>query len=163
MQLYRICPERYLEDYSGLGASYRDGARWNVEGIPVIYFATTISLAMLELANYLPSPRLVPPIYRLGIYTLSGRVKVDTWSVSDLPKQWNHYPYPSSTQQLGTAWLKTRNRLALLVPSAAVPGGLEKCVVINPLHSAISQLKLVDRRDDIYSERIFASKTLKGI
>ena len=25
MQLYRICPAQYLEDYSGLGASYRDG------------------------------------------------------------------------------------------------------------------------------------------
>jgi RES domain-containing protein len=158
MQLYRICPERYLEDYSGLGASYRDGARWNVAGIPVIYFAASASLAMLELANYLPSPRLVPESYRLGIYTLSGRVKVDTWSVADLPQQWNQYPYPASTQQLGAAWLKSRKRVALRVPSAAVPGGLEKCVVINPLHSAINQLKLVDQQHDIYSKRIFAAK-----
>lgn len=158
MQLYRICPERFLEDYSGLGASYRDGARWNVAGIPVIYFATSASLAMLELANYLPSPRLVPENYRLGIYALAGRVKVDTWSVADLPEQWNQYPYPAATQQPGAAWLKSRKRLALRVPSAAVPGGLEKCVVINPLHSAINQLKLVDQQRDIYSKRIFASK-----
>ena len=158
MQLYRICPEQYLEDYSGLGASYRDGARWNVEGIPVIYFATSASLAMLELANYLPSPRLVPANYRLGIYTLSGRVKMDTWSVADLPEQWNQYPYPTSTQQMGAAWLRSRKRLALQVPSAAVPGGLEKCVVINPLHTAINQLKLVDQQRDIYSKRIFSSR-----
>ena len=158
MQVYRICPEQYLEDYSGLGASYRDGARWNVEGIPVIYFATSASLAMLELANYLPSPRLVPANYRLGIYTLSGRVKMDTWSVADLPEQWNQYPYPASTQQLGAAWLRSRKRLALRVPSAAVPGGLEKCVVINPLHAAINQLKLVDQQHDIYSKRIFSAK-----
>jgi RES domain-containing protein len=158
MQLYRICPERYLEDYSGLGASYRDGARWNVAGVPVIYFATSASLAMLELANYLPLPRLVPENYRLGIYILSSRVKVDTWSVADLPEQWNQYPYHASTQQLGTAWLKSGKRVALRVPSAAVPGGLEKCVVINPLHSAINQLKLVDQQHDIYSKRIFASK-----
>lgn len=158
MQLYRICPDRYLEDYSGLGASYRDGARWNVEGIPVIYFATSASLAMLELANYLPSPRLVPANYRLGIYTLSGRTKVDTWSVDDLPEQWNEYPYPTSTQQLGAAWLKSKKRVALRVPSAAVPGGLETCVVINPLHAAINQLKLVDQRRDIYSKRLFTSK-----
>ena len=158
MQLYRICPERYLEDYSGPGASYRDGARWNVEGIPVIYFATSASLAMLELANYLPSPRLVPSNYRLGIYTLSGRVKVDSWSVADLPKHWNDYPYPASTQQLGAAWLRLKKRMVLRVPSAAVPGGLEKCVVINPRHSAIKQLKLVDQQRDIYSKRIFASK-----
>jgi RES domain-containing protein len=158
MQLYRICPDQYLEDYSGLGASYRDGARWNIEGIPVIYFATSASLAMLELANYLPSPRLVPGHYRLGIYTLSGRTKVDTWSVEDLPEQWNEYPYPTSTQQLGAAWLRSRKRVALQVPSAAVPGGLETCVVINPLHPAINQLKLIDQRRDIYSKRIFTSK-----
>jgi len=158
MQLYRICPEQYLEDYSGLGASYRDGARWNVEGIPVIYFATSVSLAMLELANYLPSPRLVPANYRLGIYTLSGRVKMDTWNVADLPEQWNQYPYPTSTQQMGAAWLRSRKRLALQVPSAAVPGGLEKCVVINPLHTAINQLKLVDQQCGIYSKRIFSSR-----
>ena len=158
MQLYRICPAHYLEDYSGLGASYRDGARWNVQGVPVIYFATSASLAMLELANYLPSPRLVPANYRLGIYGLSGRVKVDTWSVEDLPEQWNEYPYPAATQQLGAAWLRSGQRVALRVPSAAVPDGLEKCVVINPRHSAINQLKLVDQKRDIYSKRIFASK-----
>ena len=158
MQLYRICPAQYLEDYSGLGASYRDGARWNVQGIPVIYFATSASLAMLELANYLPSPRLVPANYRLGIYNLSGRAKVDTWRVEDLPAQWNEYPYPAATQQLGAAWLRSGTRVALQVPSAAVPGGLEKCVVINPRHSAINQLKLVDQKHDIYSKRIFASK-----
>lgn len=158
MQLYRICPDRYLEDYSGLGASFRDGARWNVKGSPVIYFATSASLAMLELANYLPSPRLVPPHYRLGIYTLSGRVKVDTWRVSDMPDDWNQYPYPISTQQIGTAWLKMRKRLALRVPSAAVPGGLEECLVVNPLHSAVNQIKLVDTKSNIYSERIFHSR-----
>ena len=158
MQLYRICPARYLEDYSGLGASYRDGARWNIQGIPVLYFATSASLAMLELANYLPSPRLVPANYRLGIYSLSGRVKVDTWSVEDLPEHWNEYPYPAATQHRGAAWLRSAQRAALRVPSAAVPDGLEKCVVINPRHSAINQLKLVDQKRDIYSKRIFASK-----
>ena len=36
MRLYRICHARYLEDLRGLGASYRDGARWNEPGFPVI-------------------------------------------------------------------------------------------------------------------------------
>jgi len=158
MQLYRICPERYLEDYSGLGASYRDGARWNVQGIPVIYFATSASLAMLELANYLPSPRLVPANYRLGIYELSGRVKSDMWRVEDLPEQWDVYPYSTATQQLGAQWLVSGKQLALQVPSAAVPGGLERCVVINSRHPAINLLKLVDQKSGIYSKRIFAGK-----
>ena len=32
MRLHRICHARYLEDLRGLGASYRDGARWNEPG-----------------------------------------------------------------------------------------------------------------------------------
>ncbi|MGI9286850.1 MAG: RES family NAD+ phosphorylase [Pseudomonadales bacterium] len=156
MHLYRVCPERYLEDYSGLGASYRDGARWNEAGTPVIYFAATASVAMLELANYIPSPRLVPVSYRLGIYTLPGRVKVDTWHTAALPANWNQYPHPVSTQQLGTQWLRDKQRLALRVPSAAVPGGLEYCVMVNPLHPAITHLTLIDTQDKIYSERIFS-------
>jgi RES domain-containing protein len=75
-----------------------------------------------------------------------------------LPERWNEYPYPAATQQLGAAWLRSGKRVALHVPSAAVPGGLEQCVVINPRHSAINQLKLVDQKHDIYSTRIFASK-----
>ena len=67
MFLFRICPERYLEDFSGLGASYQDGARWNFPGTPVMYFASTASLAMLEMAQYLPSPRLLPKNYRIII------------------------------------------------------------------------------------------------
>lgn len=156
MHLYRVCPQRYLEDYSGLGASYRDGARWNAAGTPVLYFAATAAVAMLELANYLPSPRLVPTSYRLGIYTVSERVKVDTWDTTDLPADWNHYPYPVSTQKLGTQWLRENRRMALRVPSAAVPGGLEHCVVVNPSHTAIQHLTLIDTQDQIYSQRAFA-------
>ena len=68
MRLYRIGRQAYLEDYRGLGASYLDGGRWNAAGIPALYFAETASVAMLEMANYLPSPRLVPTSYRLGIF-----------------------------------------------------------------------------------------------
>ncbi|MFT4927875.1 MAG: RES domain-containing protein, partial [Phenylobacterium sp.] len=70
MRLYRICPLHFLENYSGLGGSYKDGGRWNLPGVPVMYFALSPSVALLEMANYLPSPRLVPASYRLGIYEL---------------------------------------------------------------------------------------------
>ena len=39
MRLYRICHVRYLEDLRGLGAGYRDGARWNEPGFPIVHFA----------------------------------------------------------------------------------------------------------------------------
>ena len=61
MRLYRICRVRYLENLRGLGASYRDGARWNDPGFLIVHFAETPSVAMLEMAHYLPSPRSPNP------------------------------------------------------------------------------------------------------
>ena len=67
MRLYRIYHSVYLDNLTGRGASYMNGGRWNRPAVPVLYFAESPSVAMLGLANYLPSPRLIPPTYRLGI------------------------------------------------------------------------------------------------
>jgi RES domain-containing protein len=155
MRLYRICPERFLEDYSGLGASFQDGARWNTAGHPVLYFACSPATALLELANYLPSPRLIPSDYRLGMYTLPDDVSLETLPHGKLPKHWAAYPYPESTQRLGDTWLEDVGSLALLVPSAAVSGGLENIAVINPKHSQVAKIRLLQTFSDLFNERTF--------
>ena len=102
MELYRITRIKYLENYTGRGGSFLNGARWNEPGIPVLYFATTPSVALLEMANYLPSPRLIPADYRLGIYHLPDNISISTLTTNNLPQDWSRYPYPSSTQVLGS-------------------------------------------------------------
>ncbi len=156
MRLYRICPERHLEDYSGLGASYRDGARWNKPGQPVIYFAASASTALLEMANYLPSPRLIPKSYRLGIYELDGIASTSVLSDHKLPMDWACFPYPRSTQQLGGDWLEKCQQLGLFVPSSAVPQGLEKIIVANPRHHDIKYLKLLSSTAELFNKRTFS-------
>ena len=68
-----------------MGAGYLDAGRWNEAGVPALYFAETASVAMLEMANYLPSPRLVPSSYRLGIFEVPEDTPTDRWPVADLP------------------------------------------------------------------------------
>lgn len=92
MRLYRICYADHLQNYQGLGASYQDGGRWNEPGIPVLYFAESASVAMPEMANYLPSPRLVPPTYRLGVYDVAGNLPMERWTTADLPSGWDRFP-----------------------------------------------------------------------
>ncbi len=156
MRLYRIGPARYLENYRGLGASYQDGARWNNPGLPILYFGASASVAMLEMANYLPSPRLVPDDYRLGVYEIDDDVAVQSWSVADLPEQWNTYPHQAETQQLGSQWLTDMRSALLLVPSAAVPGGLENNILVNPLHPDAKGITLVASQDKLFSDRLFS-------
>jgi RES domain-containing protein len=154
MKLYRITPIPYLENYEGLGASYQDGARWNDKGYPVMYFALSASVAMLEMANYFPLPRLIPKNRHLGIYELPDKL-IDRLDVTQLPPEWNVYPHPSSTREIGSAWLKERANTGLIVPSAATPDGLESIIIINPLHSGIKQLTLIDTKSTLFNERAF--------
>ena len=93
MRLYRICRVDHLESYQGLGASYRDRGRWNEPGIPALYFAETASVAMLEMAHYLPSPRLVPPTVRLAVYEVADDPPTERWTVDDLPADRDRFPY----------------------------------------------------------------------
>lgn len=155
MLLYRITKKQYLESYQGLGGSYEDGARWNCPGSPVLYFALSAAVAMLEMANYTGSPRLVPPSYRLGIYELPDETPIDRLEETDWPDDWANFPYPQSTQAIGDQWLRSGERFGLIVPSCAVSDGLGEIMLVNPGHAAVRTLKLIDSRSNIYNKRAF--------
>ena len=156
MRLYRICHAEHLEDFTGRGASYMNGGRWNRPGVPTLYFAESASVAMLEMANYLPSPRLVPSTYRLGVYRTAEAVSMVRWSPETLPSGWNAFPYPRWTQEEGSRWLILGEESLLAVPSVAVPGGLESIVIASPARLAATSIRLIRALDNIYERRAFA-------
>lgn len=154
MQLYRICPEAFLENFSGEGASFKSGGRWNQPGQRVLYFASSAAVAMLEVANYLPSPRFIPKSYRLGQYQLADAL-IEPFS-GKLPADWDIFPYPASTQQLGSDWLHSQQNVALELPSVTVPPGLGSILLFNASHPDAAQLQLEQVFHDIYNPRLFA-------
>jgi RES domain-containing protein len=107
------------------------------------------------MANYLPSPRLVPKDYNLGIYVLPSDTKTKTLTIDDLPDDWADFPYPLSTQLIGTSWLKSNQELCLIVPSAAIPEGMENIVIVNPNHPQIGDLQLTSATPNLYNKRAF--------
>jgi RES domain-containing protein len=159
MRLYRITKEKYLKNLAGKGKSFLDGARWNSPGIPVLYFASSASVALLEMANYLPSPRLVPTNYKLGIYELPDTVSSQTLSIQNMPPDWAEYPYPVSTQKIGSQWLTDNSSLCLFVPSVAIPAGMENIILVNPNHPQITSLKLLSFESDLFNKRAFRGIT----
>lgn len=158
MRLYLICRVEHLENFEGQGASFRHGGRWNNAGVPVLYFAGSAGVAMLEMANYLPSPRLVPAAYRLGVYEVASSTSMKRWRVSDLPKDWNGFPHSQWTCREGTEWLLHGKESLLSVPSAAVPGGLENIVLASPHRLAPARIRLIEALKDIYDSRAFAER-----
>ncbi|AXS82879.1 RES family NAD+ phosphorylase [Marinobacter sp. Arc7-DN-1] len=161
MRLFRIAPEKFLENYTGLGGSFEDGARWNLPQTPVMYFGLTASVAMLEMTNYTASPRKVPPSYRLGLYELDDDAAISELIESDLPEDWSAFPYPESTQEIGNQWLQSLEGVGLIVPSCAVSGGLEHIMVVNPRHQDIKKLRFKHSFKDIFNPRAFAGVYLE--
>jgi len=157
MKLYRITPEAYIENYSGLGASYQDGARWNRPGQPVLYFALDAATALLELGQYLPSPQLMPKHYRFAEYDIPDDTPLQIVSMDDLPYDWAAFPYPRSTQQMGGDWIESGHELGLVVPSCAVPQGKGKSLVVNARHRDCNNIQLLSSTSDIYNPRLFSS------
>ena len=156
IRLFRITRVERLKDFSGLGASYRSGGRWNDAGVPALYFANAASVAMLEMANYLPSPRLVPRDYRLAVYVVPDDAVIEHWSVDSLPADWRNFPYPPSTQRMGSDWLNGATAPFLAVPSAAVPGGLENIVLANPPCLTPGAIRLQSEETEIHNPRVLA-------
>lgn len=152
--MYRITRECFLNNFTGMGDSFTKGGRWNPRGIPASYFALSASTAALEMGNYIGTPTHVPIDYRLGIYEIP-RDLLDTFDTANLPPNWNVYPHPTETQELGRTWIQSNSNVGLIVPSAASPSGVDNSVVINSSHPFCEKIKLIEVKDSIYNPRLF--------
>lgn len=136
MRLYRIVKTKHLSTaWSGTGAQLY-GGRWNPPGKPVVYLATSISLAILEIMVHLQSSLLLQSYTLLSIAIPDDMLlAVD---VSQLRDDWKDPSPPDSTQSLGEAWLQAESSVGLRVPSVIVPS--EFNVIVNPLHPEFAAL-----------------------
>ncbi|MBM7036124.1 RES family NAD+ phosphorylase [Vibrio ulleungensis] len=156
MNLYRVTNSKFANNFSGRGASFDDGARWNSAGNPVIYFALDMGTALVEAANYHPTPRLVPRTHCKAIYTVPNLVPIHRLDTNDLPDDWQSVPYPASTQRIGDQFLQAKQALLLIVPSVAIGLSESSVAIANPLHPDINEIKLIECFSPVYSERMFS-------
>ena len=104
MIVYRIAKKEYIEDLSGNGAK-RTGGRWNLKGIPILYCASTSSLAILEKLVSIDMD-LLPEDLCIAALEIP-KSKILKIPEEELPKNWNHYPSPDALKTLvkaGLSW-----------------------------------------------------------
>ncbi len=113
------------------------GGRWNSVGVPVVYVASSLSLALVEVLVHLPA----------GVLAAYSAVPVsfdDTHVVTladrDLPADRREVPPPASTRALGDGFVADGRALALRVPSVVVPS--ESNYVLNPAHPAFASVEI---------------------
>ncbi|MHB1074893.1 RES family NAD+ phosphorylase [Thiobacillus sp.] len=120
--------------FSGEGARLH-GGRWNSQGVPMVYTASTLSLATLEmlvqdgklLATYVVIPATIP-----------SKLKIEHVNPNDLPEDWRSAKSREKLRAIGAGWIKRASSAVLAVPSAVIP--TETNYLLNPLHPSFQKI-----------------------
>jgi RES domain-containing protein len=137
LKVYRFVSTRFPDGLSPEGAR-RNGGRWNSKGVPVLYCATSESLALLELRVHSPHPY---PRERLRFVIEVPDDAVHAASAPALPRGWNKLPPAPASKRFGDAWLAARSSLGLLVPS--VIASEEHNLLLNPEHPRFNEVQVL--------------------
>ena len=150
MRLYRIAKAQFANDLSGKGAELY-GGRWNSPGNKVVYCSNSAALALVETLAWTSLANLLSAGFVLLVIECPVN-NLREIALSDLPQGWNMLDAYPVTQGIGDAWLKESSSLLLKVPSAVLP--IEMNLLINPLHSMMSQVKIEETFDLLLDPRI---------
>ena len=137
MIAYRITKKKWIKDLSGTGAKLT-GGRWNPKGFPVLYCASTSSLAILEKIVHVDFDLLPDDLFIAELELPED--SIEELTLEDLPKHWNKYPGPDILKSLGKKWLMENKYLILKVPSAVNPN--EANYLINIDHTDANKIKI---------------------
>ena len=152
MQLHRIAACEYITDLSGIGARLY-GARWNEKGIPVVYFASSRPLAVLEVLVHL-RPDQLQRSYCAGVFEVSTD-RIFTLDVTRLPKDWNKVYGSNELKAIGNDFISQGEHLFMKVPSAIVEDSYN--FLMNPNHVDADKVKLVQQIPFSFDQRLIKS------
>lgn len=138
MIVYRVAHAKYKEHtLSGIGAE-KVGGRWNEVGTRAVYCSENISLALLEYYVHSENMALLPSKILVAKIEFPDEFVVE--ELSQLPEQWNQYPYSSKTASVFTNLVQNKKIFALRVPSSIV--GLESNIILNPLYPEFGKVQV---------------------
>lgn len=136
---YRICKTKYAATaFDGEGARLY-GGRWNSVGTRMVYAASTLSLAILEILVHLENEDVLPNYSYIAVRCPENVIK-NAAEITKLPKDWQSSPAPKELQQIGDNWINKNASAVLAVPSAVVP--IELNYLLNPAHPDFSALEI---------------------
>ena len=151
MQVWRICRARFADGaFSGEGAQ-RFGGRWNSPGVPMVYASSSLALAAIELFVHL-EPNLQPDDLVSIAATLPAGEPAQRMKPDELPVGWWADDF-EPLRAIGDKWIREKSSLAIEVPSAALR--TEWNVLVNPLHSAMAEIKVEEPQAFRFDARMF--------
>lgn len=155
MRAWRIAKAKRATDLSGQGAAI-EGGRWNEAEVPAVYMGLSPAICCLETFVHQTARPQIP--MTITVFELPD--DPDLYyepTAGQLPGGWNSMPADRPSMEFGTNWLRGRQQLGLIVPSAVMP--LERNIVLNPWHPAITEVQVVEVLDFRYDDRMFIVRT----
>jgi RES domain-containing protein len=154
MKIWRLCREVYAADaFTGEG-SRLFGGRWNSRGVPMVYASTSLALAAIELFVHV-EPQQMPTDLVAIQATLPEDETILRWEGDALPANWWSDEL-GPMRELGDAWMRSRQSLAVLVPS--VPIRQEWNVLLNPQHPRMVEIQIGIPQPFTFDARMFATR-----
>lgn len=149
---WRLTRERWSHAaFTGEG-SRRAPGRWNSHGIPVVYTAESRSLATLEaLVNFEGIDRRKLPPCVLFEVRFDAQL-VEALEPRALPADWDAYPPPPTTRELGDRWAQESRSAVLQVPSVVTRG--EVNYILNPLHPDFARIEIRPPEPVLWDRRL---------
>ena len=142
--------KRYVDSAFDGDAAGRFGGRWNSPGTPVVYVASTRSLAALEMVVHLDRSTLLASFVLIPC-EFDERL-VTTVNRRSLPAHWRRDPPPPELAAIGDAWVKQATSAVLAVPSAIISE--EDNFLLNPAHKDFSRIRIGASLDFRFDERL---------
>ncbi len=157
IRAWRLVKSRFAPGaFDGEGAR-RQAGRWNSEGTAIVYTASTLSLAALELLAHADVEDM-PAEYTAIAVDIPDSVRVETVEARALPTHWRRAaPYPRECQARGDAWVASRRTAVLTVPSVVVP--MERNYLLSPAHPDFRKLVIGKPLKFSFDERLLARKS----
>ncbi|MGB5266548.1 MAG: RES family NAD+ phosphorylase [Polyangiales bacterium] len=154
MRVYRLIRARWVNQaLTGEGAR-RYGSRWNPKGVPMIYTASTLSLAALETLVHFAID--TAPVDYVALTIRVPDDAVEQVDHKQLPADWYATPPPVGCQQVGARWAAEAQSLGLAVPSTVVP--TETNIVLNPLHPDFPIVTLEKQEPFLFDSRLLPAR-----
>jgi RES domain-containing protein len=150
MIAYRICNPLYKADISGMGAKLY-GGRWNSVGKSLLYLASSISLAWLEVLVHLqPQDKSTDfALMHVDVPDAAPQLRL-----GQLKARWQEDV--GYTQFIGDEFVRSKQNLLLQVPSAVVPE--ETNCLVNTQHPDFKKVKIISTKIFTFDERLFSIK-----
>ena len=151
IRAFRIFKNKYIgNSFDGEG-SRLFGGRWNSRGRKVVYTASALSLAALEILAGVQDDELLDEYVSISV-EFDEALMVDILDLVDLPETWNSSPPSFETRRLGDIWIDGRRSAVLGVPSVTIPS--EVNYLINPEHADFKKIRIGEPRPFKFDSRL---------